>query len=48
MGITTSADTPTENLIPCPFCHEPGYTLRGLKMHLELKWCEVYEKLEKK
>jgi hypothetical protein len=30
----------TDN-IECPFCHEDGFDLEGLKYHLEY-YCEIY------
>ena len=30
-----------ENII-CPFCKDDGFDLVGLKHHLNIGWCEVY------
>lgn len=26
----------------CPFCGEVGFDKTGLKLHLEMGWCDVY------
>lgn len=31
--------------IKCPFCHEDGFDLVGLKQHL-LNWCPEFEDVE--
>jgi len=32
--------------IICPFCGDSGYDLLGLKIHIEGKWCESYNKID--
>lgn len=31
--------------IQCPFCKETDFDLMGLKLHLEMKWCEPYNEI---
>jgi len=28
--------------VECPFCKEPDFDLAGLKTHITLGWCEVW------
>ena len=32
----------TSSDIICPFCKQEDFDLEGLKMHLEMGWCEVF------
>ena len=34
--------------LSCPFCLEQGYDKKGLKMHLELGFCEVWNAVKTK
>ena len=31
--------------ISCPFCGEDDFDLFGLKIHIEMGWCDVYNNL---
>lgn len=31
----------------CPFCSEADFDLYGLKMHLEMGWCDAFNALER-
>ncbi len=37
-----------EPLISCPYCCQLDYDWDGLKVHIELGWCEVYGKVKAK
>ncbi len=41
MSISAPGSSP-DDLMECPFCGEPDFDLVGLKMHITLGWCEVW------
>lgn len=42
----TAAPTEKPSGIECPFCHEDGFDLIGLKMHIISAWCGTFNAID--